>query len=178
MKQIEKIRTNFLIQVNFHEKNQTIIDIQHLFDISIESYKKLFSDFGLQVSYNFKNNTNKRFFMNELVKNYIHLLKDNPYRISFYRCGIIPNEFQNRFIKKMKSIFNISILDGDMDLATLVYFYEKKYSEQVELIDQFFTVMNSKKFKKIKNYLEKEGMFYLYEECINNLTNKMHILIK
>jgi len=177
VKSIERISNQYLTQVNFHEKRKSIIDIQCIFDESIQSYKQTLENFGLDISFNFKNRTNKRFFFNELVKTYIQMLKKNDYLIYFFRCELIPNDFQNPFIKKLKSIFGISLLDSGMDLSTLIYFYEKGYSEQVEIVDSFLMTRNGKNFRKIKKFLEKEGLFYLYDECVYNISNKMSILM-
>lgn len=176
MKRIEKISEKYVVQVNFHDKRKSLIDINHLFEKSLSSYKKTFEEFGLTISYDFRNRTNKRFFFNELVKNYIEMMKVNEYPIYFCRYEVLPNKFQEIFIKKLKSVFGISILDIDMDLSTLIYFYEKGYVEQVQLVDTFFESKREKKFQKIKKFLEKEGLFYLYNVCVDNINGKMCIL--
>jgi hypothetical protein len=174
---IDKITYESIYSVRFHDHRQVMMDIDELFKISLNTYAITLSLLELPVSYDFTKRVNKKFLMNELIKNYMHFVKSSEYQIVFYQNISIENKTKNQLIKKLENIFEIKILKDVKIFSDLIRSYESRESACVEIIDTFLANKSEKNFKKIKKFLKHEGLDYLFAEYVEDISKKMDMLL-
>ncbi len=161
----------------FIDKKKEMIDIDILLEKTYLSYSKLLASLDLKASYDFSRRQNKRFFLHEFIKTYVEMAKSKDYHISFYNNMILRDKFHQVLIKKLRGTFGVNILENNSTLSELILHYDKRQSDVVTLVDMFLESNSKKDFRKIKKFLDKEGLTYLHDEYVENISNKMNLLI-
>jgi len=173
----EKIIGERVESVIFFDKRKELIDIDILLEKTYLSYANLLASLDLKASYDFSRRQNKRFFLHEFIKNYVELVKSKDYHISFYNNVILRDKFHQVLIKKLRGTFGVNVLENNSTLSELILHYDKRQSDVVTLVDMFLESNSKKDFRKIKKFLDKEGLTYLHDEYVENISNKMNLLI-
>lgn len=177
--QKEKI-DDIVVSLIFESRNQEIVDIDDIFKETNKNFAKLLINLGLEVDFNFKNRDNTRLYTNEFIQTFIEFIKNRQRseKLCIYSNILTKDDFRNRLVKKLRTIFGFSILESYIDMTTLYENLQKSDCATVSMIENFLnTPRKCKSFKYIKKYFEKHGYKFLNDTYFKDFTNKLCLFI-
>jgi len=173
---IKKTTNNSTISLIFEKENKEIVDIDYIFKKTNDNFSIYLNNLSLPVTFDFKNRDNKKIYMNEFIKTFTHYVKfrENKEKLYFYSNPLTKDEFRNKLILKLKTLFGITILQEYKSLENIATLLEIGCCETVtKLINFLNEERKTKSFKQIKKYLEKHGFVYLNDVYFNDFSNKL-----
>jgi hypothetical protein len=165
--------------VIFPDLNKELFDIDEIFKITNYNFIQTLSILGLTLDFNFNDKNNKKLYTNEFIKTICDFLKnkESSNKIYFYSNVLTKDEFRNKLIRKIKSIFGLKILEDHLTLTEFSSLIELNDSDKLPKLEMFLNQeCFSKKFKQIKKHLIKMGFIYLNDVYFQDLSNKITIL--
>jgi uncharacterized Fe-S center protein len=173
-----RITEDSLVEIIFKNYDKRLVDIDFLFRNTVKTYSAMMVSLGVPVSYDFSDRTNKRFFTNEFVKNYISLCKESEYQLVFYINTTNTNKFQMNLVKKLKTIFGNIFIERPYELSMMMDNYDNGNVETIEMLEFLFSKSSQRNLKKIKSFFKREGLTFLHDVYIENINNKMSVLTR
>lgn len=173
---IEKIRAEqSTISVLFHDLRKELVDIDLIFKQTNKNYVQSMEEMGLTPKFDFDNKFDKKSYYHQFLYTICEFLKNknSDYSLCFYNNSMTKDKFRNILLKKTKKIFGFRIWDDMRDLDTFIQLIEKRSCIDYSALELFFELdRTQKKFKYIRNFLEKEGLTFLNDSYFNDLSNK------
>jgi len=176
---IEKIGEYQITSVKFHSKKNEIIDIDSIFRQANVNYASLLERMGLPLRYDFSKRNDKKLYTHEFIKTFMDFLQTrNDYTPFFFSNQYTKDKTRNILINKLRRIFGIRVWEDTQTLSELFDKLENLDCDVVTGLEMFFDKVPKKDFRKIRKYLEKEGLINLNEVYFDNLKNKMGVMVK
>ena len=175
---IENIESeSMVVSVLFHDTKKELIDIDHLFRITNRSFAKIIGELNLPLTFDFSKTDNKKIYMHAFILALSEFLRERErdYTPYFYSNTLTKDSFRNGIIKRIKSLFGFLIWEDVKEL--------KDFSELVKENDcncYAFSIFlqsfkKAKSFKQMKKYAEKQGLTFLGDVYLQDLSNKMQM---
>jgi hypothetical protein len=177
--QREKI-DDLVVSLIFEHRNQEIIDIDEIFKQTNRNFAKLLDTLGIKVDFNFKKRDNVRLYTNEFIETFVEFIKNRnrSEKLSIYSNILTKDDFRNRLVKKLKTMFGFNILETYDDMTVLYNRLEENECETVTLVENFLNKERKcKSFKHVKKYFEKHGYKFLNDTYFKDFTNKLCLFI-
>jgi hypothetical protein len=175
---IKKTTNNSTISLIFEKENKEIVDIDYIFKKTNDNFCIYLNNLSLPITFDFKNRDNKKIYMNEFIKTFTHYVKfrENKEKLYFYSNPLTKDDFRNKLILKLKTLFGITILQDYKNLENIATLLEIGCCETVTKLINFLNEERKiKSFKQIKKYLEKNGFVYLNDVYFNDFSNKLRL---
>jgi hypothetical protein len=175
----EKINDD-IVSIIFESKNKEIIDIDQIFKDTNRNFAKLLDELGLKVDFDFKKSDNKKLYTHEFIKTFMEYIKNRSRteKILIYSNMLSKDDFRNRLVKKLKTIFGFNLMESYEDMNIFYENIEKQDCLTMTSLDIFLNeTRKCKSFKSIKKYFEKNGLTYLNDTYFKDFTNKLCLFI-
>lgn len=160
-------------------QNKEIIDIDEVFKKTNENFYWLLEKMGLSQTFDFSKRNNKKLYTHEFIRTFTEFLKNNKDRnFVFFSNALTKDTFRNQLLGKIRRIFKINIVEKNFDFEQLDIYIQFRKAEIISEFDSAFENRKQPSFKKIKKYLEKEGLTFLNEQYFQEIVNKMIVFTK
>lgn len=175
----EKI-DDIVVSIVFENKNKELFDIDEIFKETNKNFVKFLNSLSIVVDFDFKKGDNRKLYTNEFIKTFVEFIKnrERSEKLYFFSNILTKDDFRNRLLSKLKTIFGFNVLESYDDLTT---FYEKLKlvdCNAVTELDTFFLQdRKCKSLKSMKKYFEKHGYVYLNDVYFNDFANKLCLFI-
>lgn len=178
---IQKEKVNdIVVSLIFERTNQEIVDIDEIFKETNRNFAKLLISLGLEVDFNFKNKDNTRLYTNEFIQTFVEFIKnrERKEKICIYSNFLTKDDFRNRLVKKLKTIFGFNILESCMDMTSLYENMQQGDCATITMVENFLnSPKKCKSYKHIKKYFEKHGYKFLNDTYFKDFTNKLCLFV-
>lgn len=172
---IERIQEP-ISSARFHNYQKELVDLGFLFKDANKFFGRYFLDLGITPTFDFKLNHNKKLYTNEFIRVVCDWIKSREctYTLYFYWTTSKEDEFRNKLVKKLRTMFGFKIWEGPDTLDEFIAKIEANDCSTMTGLEVFLNQEKSLKgFKHIKKHLEKTGMTYLKDQYFEDLSNKM-----
>lgn len=177
--QREKI-DDIVVSLIFERTNQELIDIDDIFKETNKNFAKLLISLGLEIDFNFKKRDNTRLYTNEFIQTFVEFIKnrERKEKLCIYSNILTKDEFRNRLVKKLRTIFGFSILESCVDMTSLYENLQKGDCVTTTMVENFLnSPKKCKSYKHIKKYFEKHGYNFLNDTYFQDFTNKLCLFV-
>jgi|694.fasta_scaffold00065_33 hypothetical protein len=175
---IKKNTNNLTVSLIFEKENKEMVDIDYIFKKTNDNFCVYLNNLSLPINFDFRNRDNKKIYMNEFIKTFTHYVKfrENKEKLYFYSNILTKDDFRNKLVLKLKTLFGITILEDYKSLENISTLMEIGCCDTVTKIINFLNQERKvKSFKQIKKYLEKNGFVYLNDVYFNDFSNKLRL---
>lgn len=163
----------------FETYQKEVLDIDVILTITNKTFANELDNLGLGLNFNFKDKNIKQIYTHCFIKSIFEYFKSNQYhnKVYFFNNKTTKDDFRNRLINKVKTIFGLSVFESTESLDVYVDYFNEQSSE----FDNLFLFVEEnrkpKTLKYIKKYLNNIGLIGLKDCYFEDTVNKLIALV-
>ena len=161
------------------EHNVQVINFDWVFGKVNSAFMETHLNLGLDITFDFKIKENRSLYTHSFIMTICDMITNHTKssRVIFYSDSLTREEFREKLIKKVITVFGFDVLYGNGSLLEIMEFIQTNNCEIISKLESIIhKEKRAKSFKHIKKYLIKNGLTNLQDSFFQDISNKMLIM--